>query len=343
MLTKPAPVLHCDWLQLHLKRVDKLKADFHPRYRVKTLDFSTRHFKLIQEIYYNNRRICTITSKPHSGILDPDSLIVKFDNWLLYDKSFRPQVNEFISLNGFYFIACSRVDFCADFNVFDNGMHPETFIRKYIYRKMLKEGKARNIRHTFDQGAHKHESSGLKFGSNLSEVTYYLYNKSKELREVANKPWIVATWVKGGLNTSVDVWRLEFSLKSGTKLLLDESTGEVNLFASLDILKREYISKCFFVLYQKYFQFHWNDNKSRKDRMRLIKLFSFTPCDDVLIDTTHMRDGDRATKIFIKKLHELNNEMRGRDFYMSIEMDKYKEILIHDTGLNSWAMHKGLN
>lgn len=350
MLTKPASVLHCDWLQLHLKRLDKLSTHFHRHYTVKKLDFSTRHFALIEEFYVMNRRVATLTSKPLSGILDPDSYLVKFDNWVLYDKRFREIVSDFLRLNEFEFISCSRVDFCADFNEFFNGMHPETFIRKYMYRKFLKTGKAKGVRPTFDQGKDKHIYSGLKFGSNLSEVTYYLYNKSKELREVKMKPWIVKSWRAGGLKVAEDyndhtsdVWRLEFSLKSGTKLLVNALTGEFDIFATMEIIKSEYMAKCFSILCLKYFTFVWNDGQVRKDRMRALKLFDLKRGIEVLVDTVNMKDSTRSDKIFIKKLHELNNEMRGRDFFMSVEMDKYKHTIISEKHLESWAMKKGIN
>lgn len=296
------------------------------------------------------KRIATITSKPHSGILDEDSLIVKFDNWVLYNTRFSPIVEDFIKLNNFYFISCSRVDFCADFNEFNNNMNPKDFIRKYMFRKFLKTGKAKGVTPKFDQGEKEHLWSGLKFGSNLSEITYYLYNKSKELREVLHKPWIVETWIKGGLRTPTDpsdrdndVWRLEFSLKSGTKLIASEETGEIDLFLTLDIMKADYIAKCFYLLYQRYFCFVWNDGQCRKDRMRVLKLFKHEPVLDILVNSEKMRDATRSDKIFIKKLHEMNNELRGRDFFMSIEMDKYKQTIIEDTGLQSWAMYHGLH
>lgn len=297
-----------------------------------------------------SRRIATVTSQPHSGILDPDSLLVKFDNWVLYDKNFHCIVNEFIKLNNFYFIACSRVDFAGDFNLFDNGMNPENVIRKFVSRKFLKIGKVKGAEVRLDQGKNKHIFSGLKFGSNLSEVTYYLYNKTKELREEVHKPWIWQSWVDGGLRVPTspvdrenEVWRLEFSLKSGAKLIVNKETGEFDLFASLEIMKIEYITKCYYILYYKYFLFFWNDGQVRKDRMRMLKLFDMHKPREILVDTTSMKDSSRATKIFVKKLHELNNEMRGRDFYMSAEMDRYKELVIKDHGLESWAMYKGYN
>lgn len=342
MLTKVAPVLHLDWIQMQIKWQKKTEPVFHRMYEVKTLDFGTRHFKVVQEIYLLKKRIATLTSKPHSNILDPDAMIVKFDNWVCYAVNMRKLVVDFIECNNFEFISFSRVDFCADFNVFDNGMLPPNFIRKYIYRKCLRLGKSPNVAHHFSQGKKEHITKGLKFGSNLSEVTAYVYNKSLEMEVVKWKPWIFHSWQLGGLDVKQDVWRLEFSMKSGGTLIVNKDDGTLDLFLTLDLLDFKFMHDSYFVLYQKYFQFVWNDGQVRRDRMRKIQLFNFVPWNEILVHASEMKDANRSKKIFIKKLHELNNELRGRDFFMSIYGDQLKDTIISDASLQSWAMKKGM-
>lgn len=343
MLTKPAPVLHLDWLQCQIKWVNKLKPNYASFYDVKRLEFGTRHFRCIEEVYMNKKRIATIASQPHSNILDPDALIVKFDNWVCYAVNMRKIISDFLAGNGFEFVSFSRVDFCADFNEFDNGMQCEKFIKSYIGRRCLRLGKSKNVAYHFSQGKESHVSKGLKFGSNLSEVTAYIYDKTLEMESVKWKPWIYKAWEKGGLDVKRHVWRLEFSMKSGGKLVCNTETGELDLFLSLKLLEFEYIYKCFYTLYEKYFHFVWNDGQVRKDRMRQVKMFKHLPCDDVLVNAEQMRDADRSKKIFIKKLHEMNNEMRGRDFHMNVYMTEFQRQLIEDSHLQTWAMKNGLN
>lgn len=343
MLTKAAPLLHCDWLQVSVKWVDKSRPRFASYYTVKKLGIVTRHFKCIEEIYIGSKRIATVTSKPCSEILDKELCIVKFDNWLLYDNSFRKKVSEFFSDNGIELISISRIDFCADFNEFDNGMLPEPFIKKYIYRKLLRLGKTPHVGHHFAQGKDKHIEKGLKFGSNLSEVTAYIYNKSLEMAVVKWKPYIYMSWVKGGLDVERDVWRVEISVKSGRTLLVNTETGEVDLFLTLDVIKEEYIYKCFHKLCEKYFSFVWNDGQVRKDRMRKVKLFKYIYSPEVLVAADSVVDADRSRKIFIKKLDEMNAELRGADILMNIYMDEFKTKLIENSKLQSWAIKKGLN
>lgn len=343
MLTKPAPILHLDWIQMQVKWYIKSEPVFHKYYTIKKLDFGTRHFKVVQEIYIMKKRIATLTSKPHSGILDPDAMIVKFDNWVCYAINMRKIIYEFLELNKLEFISFSRVDFCADFNLFDNGMKPAKFVRQYIYRRMLRLGKSPNISHHFSQGKKEHITKGLKFGSNLSECTAYIYNKSLEMEKVKWKPWIYMAWKKGGLDVESDVWRLEFSMKSGGVLTANTETGELDLFLSLKLLEADYIYKCYYKLYEKYFTFVWNDGQVRKDRMRKVKLFKYIYSPEVLVNAEPMKDADRSKKIFIRKLHELNNELRGTDFYMNVYMNELKNKLIEESHLQSWAIYKGIN
>lgn len=343
MMTKRRPLLHLDWLQMSVKWVNKHEASFNRFYKVKKLDFSTRHFNLIEEIYIRKKRIATVTSKPCSEILDKDLIIVKFDNWVLYDQKKHEIILGFLQRNQLDFISFSRVDFCCDFNVFDNGMCPERFIKKYIYRKLLRLGRSPHVAHHFKQGQHEHISKGLKFGSNLSDCTAYIYNKTLEMETVKWKPYIYLSWIKGGLNIEKNVWRVEFSLKQGTKLLVNTETGEVDLFLSLQLISEIYIQKCFFKLYEKYFTFVWNDGQIRKDRMRKVRLFDYIYSPEILVDAEVTSDADRAKKIFIKKLHELNNEMRGTDFHMNVYMKKFEDEIIAESSLQAWAMKHGFN
>lgn len=343
MLTQPAPLLHCDWLQASIKWVSQSIGYYSPIYKVKKLDFSTRHFSLIEELYLRKKRIATITRKPCSPVLDPLLCIVKFDNWVLYDNLKHEIILGFFQHNGIELISISRIDFCCDFQVFDNGMKPETFIKKYVNRKLLREGKSPQVAHHFGQGLHEHLEKGLKFGTNNSPITAYIYNKTQEMKDKVWKPYIYQSWIDHGFDSLAIIWRIEFSVKSGGMLIIDTETGEVDIFLTLQVIADEYIYKCFFKLYERYFSFVWNDGQVRRSRMRRLNLFRFTPSPEILVPAEAMRDADRAMKIFLKKLNEFNDEMRGTDFHMNIYMQQFQRKLIEDARLQTWAMQHGLN
>jgi hypothetical protein len=343
MLPKPAPLLHCDWLQCSIKWVHQSIGYFSPFYRYKRLEFSTRHFKVVEELFVNDKRIATITRCPCSPILDPLMAIVKFDNWVLYDDAKHEIILGFFQRNGIDFICLSRVDFCCDFNVFDNGMIPDKFIKKYVARKFLRKGKTSQVAHNFGQGKNEHYEKGLKFGSNLSEVTAYMYDKSREMKEAHWKPYIYMTWIKGGLDIARPVWRVEISVKSGGLLMVNTVDGLIDIFLTLQVVHDDYIYKCFCILVERYFTFVWNDGQQKLSRMRVLKLFNFAKQSEVLVKAEQTEDADRSKKIFVKKLNQLNNELRGIDFDMNIQMQAFQRKIIEDSHLQSWAMKNNLN
>ena len=81
---KVAPIVSVDWLQLNLTATPNLVVEYHQFYKVKLMPYSTRHFKIVEEIYRDGLRIATVTRVPLSNIIKSDTILVKFDNWLLY-------------------------------------------------------------------------------------------------------------------------------------------------------------------------------------------------------------------------------------------------------------------
>jgi len=73
------PLLHCDWLQLNLVAPSDMDVKYHGFYEVKLLPYSTRHFKIVEEIFHHGQRIATVTRVPLSNIIEPDTILVKFD------------------------------------------------------------------------------------------------------------------------------------------------------------------------------------------------------------------------------------------------------------------------
>jgi len=340
--TQHVKVLSIDWLQINVKRSIYNKGSFHASFKVKNLPLGTRHFALVQELYQNERRVATVVSKPHSPLLDPLMILVKFDNWVLYGHDLPTYVKQFMTLNELTFQNISRVDICADFQEFTNKMKPQNFIHKFVRSTCIKFGKCSKFRAVGSQVGSVHVFESLKFGSNLSEISYYLYNKSKEMKEVKWKPWIAERWKKGGFDPDKDTWRLEFSIKSGAKEMLNQDTGETRLLASLEILEWKILNISYNILRHHYFRFVWNDGQKKKSRMRELNLFTGDWTKYTIIDCDGKHDATRATKIFIKKLEEVNQELRGQDFQLAIAAHDLKQQMITSRGLEGWAMRNNL-
>jgi len=341
-----------DWFQIHVK----LSKQFHAGAALndsnlirKKMDYGTKHFRAIDEIFdkrYPSKRVASIAYIPNSTALPAFMGIIKFDNWLLYQVYSYRYILDFITFNEFDFQNLTRVDIAIDFNFLDyRNIHPERFIKKFLCEDYTKVRKSKF--HVIGNNGDRHYYQYLKFGSAKSRVCSYIYNKTKELEEVENKPHIREAWERNGLTG--EIWRCEFRIQDFDFLLTDTDTGEqisyngsVSGLNSLDILKPEVSNNVFNALADHYLHFKINGNDTNKTRLQSFKIFNTdgTKLFNRVYNEQH--ESNRSTKIFLKKLYELNNEMRGTDYEFSIEQNNLINKMIDAHRLEEWAAKKGI-
>jgi hypothetical protein len=118
----------------------------------------------------------------------------------------------------------------------------------------------------------RHTYQYLRFGSKVSKVSAYLYNKTQEFRDVKRKNYIAEAWKENDIDEQKEVWRLEFSLKGdGIKFINQETKmwQAKDLEMVLDPIQR---TQVYNALYLKYWDYRINDGQKRKDRMKRAKL-----------------------------------------------------------------------
>jgi len=380
-------------------------------YKIEREDFQTRHFKSIYTIRnLHGDEVAVLAADPHANILAFNKGLLKIINKYLYQDDFVSWLKGFLRHLDLKFCNISRIDIALDFEAFDNGLKPETFIQKFITNQFLKRDKSRfsqegkPVEDYYDIGYKRAmreakrqrarsriaaadlddledapyglirrqkekradynrvsvkgntgsaagiEFETLKFGSEVSAVTYYMYNKTKELKDRKMKPWIVDNWKANGWNGCGNIWRLEFSIKPSKtrkKFLrscdIDQECGELKeedlvTFESLDIL--EILPEIFAYYLEEHFVFLRNSGKARKTRMQrvsLFKNFNFAP---VAIKLSEKRDSQRAAKVFTKQLMELNNELRGYDMNLAIWGNELLTYVVHNRDLHPWFLKK---
>lgn len=150
----------------------------------------------------------------------------------------------------------------------------------------------------------------IAFGSRSSSVCSYMYNKTKELREVKEKPYIRQLWKENGIDDNRDVWRVEISIKSDAKTLLKTETGEI-FTLSTDMLKLQAdIESLFYIYAAKYFDFRINDLTKNKSRMKPVPIFERMPTITTRpIRLTLRQDSTKSDKIFLRKLVNIEVEI----------------------------------
>lgn len=267
-------------------------------------------YQHIYQVVWKRFTIATIACVPRDAKKDSRGCAIKMANAVLYTQSWYYLLNDLAGAMGWRIHNLTRLDLCADFNHFWHGLQPQHFIKRYVMRnatgyikmgtnKFTLNGERTEYSATFDT---------LRFGSRKSGVSAYLYNKSKELRDQHDKPWIRYTWEQAKLNPD-KVWRLEFSINSSANELRDMETGLIHTLFHTDLELNESIKQYFLAYYQTYFQFKLiqpsKDGHGFIERRRMKTVDLFDPAAKTTLKPIHLnrsKDTGRIEKILSNRL-----------------------------------------
>jgi hypothetical protein len=308
-------VIGIDWLQLYVEVPETFVNSYSEKYELILEDYQTRQFKKVISIKERKTEniIACIVIEPHSKIMAQNTGVLKIENFILYQTNLKKWVNDLLQELKLILLNITRIDFFIDFEKFANGNNPETFIQQFISGQIVKFGKTKfqlcgNVKKSFTYNY-------LKFGSKTSEINYYLYNKSLELNEVKNKPYIREQWTKNKLGKENDVWRLEFSVKGGMKELIEETGESITTLKELTILDHKPIKQFLHYLLNKNWNFATKENfekDSCSTRVKKIAFFNLDACTHIYARVTEKKTSNRMDKVFLKKLLSLKNDYGQR-------------------------------
>lgn len=304
-------IISIDWLQLH---VDVSFLNYGPDYTVKILDYGTKNFEILEEVFLQGALFCSVQRSPRSLILKKHTAIIKFENSLLYFADAQAVISNFLRECEIHILSITRLDIAVDFKKFKNGLLPENLIKGFMKEKYLKNGRGKYT--LIGQQKNVLDVSYLRFGTRASDVNVYLYNKSLEMREQTHKPYISERWASLGGSPMADVWRLEFSLSAKATTFVDESSGEMetltlNLFNDNDQQKRIVSA-----LEKRYFEFKVNDGTKNKTRMTRLNLLDL---ENTGFTNRYLPAGSdlyKRDKILMKNLYILDLEHRNIPEYL---------------------------
>ena len=314
-------VINVDWLSLYCGCVGLHDIG---NFKVIKQNFSTPQFAEIYNVLdeLRNEIVATIQRVPYSSIIPRDCAIVEIKNRILYEPDFMGYVTLMCDTLGLRIRSISRIDVCADFNSFNKGISPERFIKAFIENKIVKMG---STKYTImgdqqcvklDDKQHSKTAqmySYIRFGERSHEVSSYLYNKSKELREIKDKPYIRAAWKRGGLDTEKDVWRLEFSLRNKQMKYMQKKDSiifrlDCDYFKTVGMV--ENLWDC---CYNKYFDFRKNTGIAKKCRMPKVVLVDNTESTLKMFVPENTACSNRMDKIVLRKLYSTEQNLRCDD------------------------------
>lgn len=232
--------IHIDWLEVYcLEPLDTfpLNADyFRSRgYVVNEREYGTRVYnEMFELLNENGDPMIEVRRNPASGDsnfsgLVPESCHLRMPNWMLYQGNPVRYLMDFMLKHNYIFKRIFRIDIAYDFVAFDTGDDPARFVRRYLKGQYRKINQCQLTAHGTDNW-NQCDWNSLSWGARSSMVSTKLYNKTLELTEgKSTKPYIRTAWMADGLidnpisitkrneegkMKTVNVWRLEFSMKS---------------------------------------------------------------------------------------------------------------------------------
>lgn len=221
------------------------------------------------------------------GVLEFNACHIRLTNRTCYFNNPVQILQQFLEQYGFHYQRISRIDICLDFEKFDYGDLPSDFVDRYMKHKYSKINQAELSAHGRDMWDGRRWNS-LKWGEPKSMVSTKLYNKSMELEQVHDKPYIRQAWRACGLvddeyyltklnetgeTYKPQIWRVEFSVKSSTRnwYVVEDCNGSKPRILSkrntLDTYQtKDDLMNVFFSLCEHYFHFKKFKPSVRKDR-----------------------------------------------------------------------------
>ena len=120
----------------------------------------------------------------------------------------------------------------------------------------------------------RHDS--LTFGRAGKAVQCIIYNKTRELREVKMKKYIVETWQRAGIDIKRDVWRVEIRIQGAGQELQNLENGTYARLSCNDLEFQSQIEQIYKAYAEKYFKWYtWDEQHVKVQNMQRTQLFCF--------------------------------------------------------------------
>jgi hypothetical protein len=340
--------VNIDWLQLYCTQQYALELPTHLRsfgFFVDDEESRSRHFareatvKTRTNEKYMSIQYMPLSLKSAGGIWEKDACMVKLYNKFCYEPDAVQKLCDTLMRLNIKMRSISRFDVALDLQYFDNNLKPQTLIENFFKNRYTKVGVTKFC--MFGNQTQTQSCQYLRFGSGASACSVYLYNKSQEMRDKQEKPYIRDAWEQCGLNNGKDVWRLEFSLRSDAKHMIqtndtivksgkqyyNSTTGEVlpegsivkydrnNVLRSIikininEIDTQERLLSLYSRLYAHYFRFRYTHTAKKKADMKPVELLKISEEDKAYkpISLTATRDVTRTDKLVMRYILSIAN------------------------------------
>lgn len=278
-------------------------------------DIQSAMFKNIVKVTMHNLECAVIEMNPRSSKLKQNMVLIKLANRILYSNRYVDVLYKLMTALNVTYRGITRIDICYDCILFADGRKPSKFINNYVMKSdseiggYCRKGSDEFICHGKKSSGSDSKINYISFGSPQSRVRAYIYDKSIELQEVKDKPWIREYWEQNNLHPTEKehIFRSEISIKSEGTDLLNMSTGELFRISPIYLENQQQIEKLFHFYADKYL--HFKINKGQKYRKNYPKMDLYKNQPEITCKPTHIstaNDTGRMEKICYNKLEKLS-------------------------------------
>lgn len=373
-------LISCDWLQLYLHKTSDFNPCVENLfgYHFQDVGHGSKVFKNIYNVIEPTGELLgNISLNPYSSKIPVSAVIFKAENNVLYSNDYIERIFSFIAACGLRYRGITRIDIAYDSNELYGGLKHETLVKKYRANEYLKIGANEYFMHckagyhlSIDKRGKKsitnkdpkqkekgkegsservenvqhfeeHKTNSITWGSRSSDIQVQLYDKSKELREVKMKHYIVDSWKQAGLDTERPVYRIEIRIVNEGKHIKNLKTGERFTLSMNDLITQEMLEQLFHDYARKVFRFFHRRDIKKIQQMKEVKIFSLTNQTIIRpMRQTRKKDYTRMHKVMINWLDKNIAENARQDNCITRELEKVKEYFLTAHGMEKWNKEK---
>ncbi len=316
-----------DWLELYCKytsdecfsNVDTVRQKTNGEYVLidKAQQTSTflNSYKLIKKIDGQFFEVASMLVHPRLTTISHKAVCIKLHNRMLYSQKYIELLYTITNLLNLEIVGITRLDLCYDCNKFHGGRNPHRFIKQFLTadynseRFLYKKGTNRFAAYGKKTSNSEYRMNGLEFGSGKSNFRSYIYNKTLELKEEKDKPWIRESWEANGLisNEKTPVWRSEISIKAKGMDILNMGTGQLFKLSPDFLISQKAIERLFYIYADKALSF------SIRKKAKAVRDFTPVQIFECAQDITskpynvcRYKDSGRAEMLAAKTLYKIS-------------------------------------
>ena len=331
----PRVAYSIDWLQLSCEVPAGLppawdeqvspQSDRSGNHRFYVLSESAQYIRgydFQREVKCNGYVVAHIACVPRTKHLPYTAGAIKLENSALYVADWYFILTDILATLRWSPRRITRLDLCADFNYFMGGLLPSTFLRNYIRKNdasYIRIGSNKFCVYGL-KDMHSTSFESIRWGSRQNGVSVYMYNKTRELTQVKNKPYIRELWKRTQLSSTLDVWRVEISITSQGLGLKSASDSLLHTLFVDDFDHPEAARDFFKVYAAKYFRFlRTNRSAARKRDLKEVTLLDLqTDCPLRPVTMLSVSDTGRMEHIIANRLRDMRSYLQSHEL-----KDKY--------------------